>query len=126
VLALLLEAGDAQTVVAAGEEWLSVHRRDRRAHDVALSTALAHQRVAEACVRKHGDAVGAAGMLRVARDLLRRHRAALALQAEVAAALAELQPALACQLVAMPLERFQERERGVQVGGAPRLLPWAA
>lgn len=37
-------------------------------------------------------------------------------QADVTAELAALQPALAAQLVALPLERFQERERGVQVG----------
>lgn len=116
MLALLVEAGEAQTVVAAGEEWLSTHRRDSRVRDVALSTALAHRAVAEACVKKQGDAASAAGMLRVAGELLRRHRAAPGLQAEVASALAELQPSLACQLVALPLEQFRERERGVQVG----------
>jgi hypothetical protein len=116
VLALLLEAGDPQTVVAAGEEWLSTHRRDSRVRDVALSTALAHREVALTCVKKYGDAVSAAGMLRVAGELLRRHRAAPGLQQQVAEALAELQPALACQLVALPLEQFQERERGLQVG----------
>ncbi|KAI3428117.1 hypothetical protein D9Q98_006500 [Chlorella vulgaris] len=115
VLALLLEAGDPQTVVAAGEEWLSTHRRDSRVRDVALSTALAHREVALTCVKKYGDAVSAAGMLRVAGELLRRHRAAPGLQQQVAEALAELQPALACQLVALPLEQFQERERGLQV-----------
>ena len=41
---------------------------------------------------------------------------ALFLQADVASELAGLQPALAALLVALPLERFQERERGVQVG----------
>jgi hypothetical protein len=115
VLALLLEAGEAQTAVAAGEEWLSTHRRDTRARDVALTTALAHRSVAEMHARKQGDALTAAGMLEVACELLKRHRAAPQLQQEVAGALAELQPALACQLVALPLERFQERERGVKV-----------
>lgn len=168
VLALLVEAGEAQTVVAAGEEWLATHRADPRARDVALSTALAHRAVAQALARKQGDAAAAASMLEVAGGLLRRHRAAphlqvrirlwgrrggalwckgsaflgraaasrqpqpqrraecchgapfACLQAEVAAELAELQPALACQLVALPLERFQERDRGVQVRSAAR------
>jgi hypothetical protein len=115
VLSLLLEAGDPQTVVAAGEEWLASHRRDRRARDVALSTALAHRRVAEALVKRHNDAISADAMLRVAADLARQHRAPPALQAELAAAAAELAPAVACQLAALPLERFQERERGLQV-----------
>ncbi|PSC72514.1 ACCUMULATION AND REPLICATION OF CHLOROPLASTS chloroplastic [Micractinium conductrix] len=115
VLALLLEAGDAQTVVVAGEEWLATHRRDPRARDVALSTALAHRTVAQDLVRKHGDAASACAMLEVALALLRQHRASGSLQGEVATALAELQPALACQLVALPVERFQERERGLQV-----------
>ncbi|KAL4443575.1 hypothetical protein ABPG75_011312 [Micractinium tetrahymenae] len=115
VLALLLEAGDAQTVVAAGEEWLATHRRDPRARDVALSTALAHRALADTLLKKQGDAASAAAMLEVAVDLLAQHRAAASLQAEVAGALAEVQPALACQLVSAPLERFQERERGVKV-----------
>lgn len=115
MLALLLEAGDAQTVVAAGEEWLATHRRDPRARDVALSTALAHRAVADTLLKKQGDAVSAAAMLEVAVELLAQHRAAAGLQAQVAGALAEVQPALACQLVAAPLERFKERERGVQV-----------
>lgn len=116
VLALLVEAGEAPgTVVAAGEEWLASHRLEPRARDVALSTALAHRAVAEGLAKKQGDAASATAMLEVAGELLRRHRAAPNLQADVAADLAALQPALACQLVALPLERFQERERGVQV-----------
>lgn len=115
MLALLLEAGDAQTVVAAGEEWLATHRRDPRARDVALSTALAHRALADTQLKKQGDAVSAAAMLEVAAELLAQHRGAAGLQAEVAGALAEVQPALACQLVSAPLERFQERERGVEV-----------
>lgn len=121
MLALLLEAGDAQTVVAAGEEWLATHRRDPRARDVALSTALAHRALADTLLKKQSDAVSAAAMLEVAADLLAQHRAAAGLQAEVAAALGEVQPALACQLVSAPLERFQERERGVEVRLASHL-----
>lgn len=50
-------------------------------------------------------------------QLLAHKQAALpCMQSDVAAELAALQPALAAQLVALPLERFQERERGVQVG----------
>ena len=62
VLALLLEAGDAQTVVVAGEEWLATHRRDPRARDVALSTALAHRTVAQvrACCRRPARLLAAA------------------------------------------------------------------
>lgn len=53
VLALLVEAGEApETVAAAGEEWLASHRRDPRARDVALSTALAHRSVAEDLAKK--------------------------------------------------------------------------
>ena len=36
----------------AGEEWLATHRRDPRARDVALSTALAHMAVAEQLSKK--------------------------------------------------------------------------
>ena len=42
----------------------------------------------------------------------------------MATALAELQPALACQLVALPVERFQERERGLQVCAAALGACW--
>eukprot|EP00887_Chlorella_sp_A99_P001959 scaffold18.g1959.t1 len=113
VLALLQESGDSQTAVAAGEQWLSTHRNDPGARDVALTTALAHCSVASLYMDRKGDVLSVVRMLEVARELLRAHRVGGELQAEVAERVEGLQPALACELVALPLERFQERERGI-------------
>ena len=57
MLALLQESGDSQTVVAAGEQWLSMHRHSVGARDVALSTAVAHFTSATAYLERRGDVV---------------------------------------------------------------------
>ena len=92
MLALLQEAGESQTVVAAGEQWLSTHKRDARARDVAITTALAHCSVASQHADRRGDAISASAMYEVATELLRRHKAAPELQREIGEALRELQP----------------------------------
>lgn len=55
VLALLQESGEAPAVVAAGEQWLALHRQDPGTRDVALATALAHRAVAAAHLERKGD-----------------------------------------------------------------------
>ena len=92
VLALLQEAGESQTVVVAGEQWLSTHKRDPHARDVAISTALAHCGVAAQYSERRKDAISASGMYQVAAELLAQHKAPNELQREVAEALRELQP----------------------------------
>lgn len=88
VLALLQEAGDCGTVVAAGEEWLSTHRGDRGAADVALATALAHADAAAALVDSRGSTLQAVSMLEVAARLLAQYGVRGSVAAEVDRAIA--------------------------------------
>jgi hypothetical protein len=128
VIMLLQEAQDWKTAIAAGEQWLSVHRKSPLARDVALATALAHCDAASACLEAAGGIQRATGMLEVARDLLRKYclnknnngaaTGAMTLQQRISDALAELQPQLAVELLALPLEAADQRARGLALAKA--------
>lgn len=57
VLTVLQESGEAAAVVAAGQQWLDAHRRDRAAGDVAIAVALARCDLAHAALEGQGDVV---------------------------------------------------------------------
>ncbi len=65
VLVLLQEAGEPQTVVAAGEHWLATHRSSPRAKDVALAVALSHCAIARSLLSSTGNTQQATRMLEV-------------------------------------------------------------
>ena len=57
--------------------------------------------------------------MEVSSELLRAHRLGGQLQEEIAAKVEQLQPALACELVALPLQRFQVSSSGQFSGDWP-------
>lgn len=114
-LMLLQEAGDAQTVVAVGEAWLSTHRRHRAARDVALATALAHCDLAGALLDARGSVEAACAMLDVAGKLLKEYKAGTPqLQADIEGAVAELRPQMALELLART-DSAESRSKGLEL-----------
>jgi hypothetical protein len=124
-LIVLQEAGEARAVVSAGTSWLSAHRRDRGARDVALATALAHCDVARHFLDARGSAEQAAAMLDAAARVLAQHRSGTPeLVRQVAGAQAELRPSVALELLARPLGDAAARARGLAL--LPAVLAAAA
>lgn len=111
VLILLQEIGEYSTVIVTGESWLATNRRSSLTKDVARATAMAHLKIAVQVQKQ--SAQQATGMLEVARDLLKRYNAAPDLRIQITEAIAELEPPLARELLALPLEAEDQRGHGL-------------
>ncbi|BDA41990.1 probable protein ACCUMULATION AND REPLICATION OF CHLOROPLASTS 6, chloroplastic [Coccomyxa sp. Obi] len=114
--ALMQEAGDVQPVIRWAKAWLEDNGMDWRAKDVALTAALAHCDLAAYWLEEKGkDKVRESSLLlKAALDILQQYRAALELQADIAAAHEELQAQVALELVGLELSAVEERSEGLQ------------
>lgn len=103
-LALIQESGDYDTVITAGETWLSQHKQHKNAADVALAVGLAFCDRARHLLDSHGNVDNAVTTLLKASNILESHRrkgmkSVESLYQRIGTAISDLQPALVVELL---------------------------
>ena len=99
-LALLQECGDLQTVIAAGDVWLSKHGRRKDAKDVGLAVSLARCELARSILDNDGSIDEAVDMLLKASGVLSSNGGeGLPLYQKIKVAISDLRPALVIELL---------------------------
>ncbi|KAF6257019.1 hypothetical protein COO60DRAFT_1655857 [Scenedesmus sp. NREL 46B-D3] len=113
----LAEMGDSSLVVELGSSWLQQHADDLFAPDVARSIALARYDEAAAALDASGGTVvlQACRHLEAALQLLRDYDAAENLQHLIIQTLEDHSPGYALELLALPLQDVQPRQRGFRL-----------